>query len=241
MRAPLRPSGLRKRRVVATGRRRARRGGGIVRIGRGAFERAEHDGDVGDGLRHGAGGVLIGGDRNHAVAADAADGGLDGREHVLIGRAENRARGFGADVGGPEIRGGADAGAGPAGGERGASVVGGLARIAARIVGIEAESADRVVVAGHRRGRAGHPVGELGHAGLGDDDGAGVAQVFHQRGVVGRHESVKGERSAGGDDVAGEDVVLERDGDAVQRSANVALGALAIELVGFRRARWDSR
>ena len=35
-------------------------------------------------LRHRPGGVLVGGDRNHAVAADAADRRLDRGEHVLV-------------------------------------------------------------------------------------------------------------------------------------------------------------
>ena len=52
-----------------------------------------------------------------------------------------------------------------------------LARIAPRVVRVEAEPANRVVVGRHRRRLAGHPVRQFGHAGLGDDDGAGLAQV----------------------------------------------------------------
>ena len=68
-------------------------------------------------LRHRARRVLIGGDRDHAVAADAADRRLDADQHGLIGRAEDRAGCLGADVGGPEAGGGADAGARAAGRE----------------------------------------------------------------------------------------------------------------------------
>ncbi len=83
-----------KARVVAAGRRSAGLGRGVVRVGRGALQRAQHDGGIGDGLRHGPGGVLVRGDGDHAVAADAADRGLDGGQHVLVRRAEDRARGF---------------------------------------------------------------------------------------------------------------------------------------------------
>ena len=44
--------------------------------------------------------------------------------------------------------------------------------------GLKRESADRVVVAGHRVRIAGDPVGQLGESGLGDDDRAGIAVRF---------------------------------------------------------------
>ena len=89
---------LQERRVVAVRRRRARARRRIVRIRRRAFQHAEHDRGVGHRPRHRAGGVLIGGNRNHAVAADAAHGRLDADQHVLVGRAQDRSRCFGADV-----------------------------------------------------------------------------------------------------------------------------------------------
>ena len=241
MRAPLRPSAVEELRVVAPRRRRTQAGRRIVRIRRRAFERAEHDRDVAHGLRHRPGGVLVGGDRNHAVAADAADRRLDGGEHVLVGRAQDRPRRFRADVAGPEIRGRADPRARSAGAQRGAAVEGRLARILPRVVRVVALSADRVVVARHRRRRTGHPVGELRHAGLGDDDRAGILQVRRERRLVRRHQLVERERAAGRPHVGRVDVVLQRDRNAVQRTADLALRALPVALVGDLRARRDSR
>ena len=68
---------------------------------------------------------------------------------------------------------------------------------------------------------------------LGDDDGARRDQVLRQSGFIRRHVAGKGERAAGGGHVRGVDVVLERDRNAVQRTAQLALRALAIERVGF--------
>ena len=58
-------------------------------------------------------------------------------------------------------------------------------------------------------------------------------RFFVERRFVGRQEAVKGERAAGGGMSVRQDVVLERDGNAVQRAADLALRALAIALVGF--------
>src|SRR5207302_2852763 len=58
--------------VVAPWRWSALAGRGIVWVGSGAFECTEQDGGVGHGLGHGPGGVLIGGNGNDTVAADAA-------------------------------------------------------------------------------------------------------------------------------------------------------------------------
>ena len=240
MRAPFSPPASQELRVVASRRRRAGRRRRIVGIGRRALERAEHDRRVGDRARHRSGGVVIGGDRNHAVAADAADRRPDADQHVRVRRADDRAAGVGADVGRPETRGGADAGARSAGLQRRAAVERRLARIGPRIVRVVAEAADRVVVARHRVRRAGDPVGELGQPGLGDDDRAGVAQVLRQRRLVRRHVAGERQRAAGRRHVGGVDVVLQRDRDAVQRTAQLAGGALAIERVGLlERARVD--
>ena len=85
--------------------------------------------------------------------------------------------------------------------------------------GIEREAAERVVVGGHRRG---HPVGQLGHRRLGDDDRARLAEVLGQRRLVRRHQPGKRQRAAGGRHVRGVNVVLERDRDAVQRTADAS-------------------
>ena len=91
-------------------------------------------------------------------------------------------------------------------------------------------NATGVVVADHGRGSAGGPVGEFGEGGFGDDDGAGVAEVFNEGGVVGRDQVFKGEGAAGGGEAAGEDVVFEGDGDAVQQAQVLELRAKEIPL-----------
>jgi hypothetical protein len=89
---------------------------------------------------------------------------------------------------------------------------------------------------------AGDPVGELGESRLRDDDRARGFQVLRQRGFVGRDIAGEHQRAAGRRHVGGVDVVLERDRDAVQRSAELALRALAIERVGLgERVRIDGQ
>jgi hypothetical protein len=112
-----------------------------------------------------------------------------------------------------------------------------LARIAPRVVRIHGMARQRVVVAGHV---VVHPVGQLRHAGLGDDHRARLSQHLSERGFVGRTQAVEGEHAAGRRHVDGVDVVLQRDRDAVQRSAHQAPRPLAIALVGLaQRARVD--
>ena len=67
-----------------------------------------------------------------------------------------------------------------------------------------------------------------------------IAQVLRQRGVVRRDEIHERQRPAGGRQIGGLDVVLQRDRNAVQRSANLSGRALAIALVRFlQRIRID--
>ena len=94
--------------VEAVAGRQARRGGRILRIKAG--DDAEHDRGIGDGPRERAGGVLIRGDRNDAVAADQADRRLDADQAVGRSRAEDRAGRFRADPDGGEVRGDGDPG-----------------------------------------------------------------------------------------------------------------------------------
>ena len=158
--------------------------------------------------------------------------GLIAGEHVLVRRAEDRSRRLAADVAGPEIRRRADPRARAAGLQRGPAVERRLARILARVVRVVALAADGVVVGRHRRRRAGDEVGQLAHAGLRDDDRAGVDEVLGQRRVVGRRQVLERQRAAGGAHERGVHVVLQRDRNAVQRPANPARRALAIALGG---------
>ena len=54
-----------------------------------------------------------------------------------------------------------------------------------------------------------------------------------QRRLVRRDEPGKGQRAAGGRHVGGVNVVLERDRDTVQRTADASGAALAVALVGL--------
>ena len=104
------------------------------------------------------------------------------------------------------------------------------ARVATRVVGVEAVAAQRAVVAGHA---GGGEVGQFGEDGLGEDHRAGLAQVRGERRVVGRDEALEGHRPAGGWQVGRVDVVLERDRDAVQRPAHLPGLALGVEPIGL--------
>ena len=105
-----------------------------------------------------------------------------------------------------------------------------VARIAARVVGVQAVAAQPAVVAGHA---GGGEVGQFGEHRLGEDHRAGLAQVRGERRVVGRDVALEGHRPAGGRQVGGVDVVLERDRNAVQRPAHLAGLALGVEPVGL--------
>jgi hypothetical protein len=79
----------------------------------------------------------------------------------------------------------------------------------------------------------GDEVRQLGQGRLGDDHGAGLAQISRQRGVVRHHQALERDRAPGGRHVGGMDVVLQRNRDAVQRAAHLAGPPLAIEAIGF--------
>ncbi len=68
---------------------------------------------------------------------------------------------------------------------------------------------------------------------FGDNDRAGRAQVFGQRGLIGRHQMFESKRTTGGAHVRGLDIVLQRNRDAVQRPAYAAVRALAVQSIGF--------
>ena len=87
------------------------------------------------------------------------------------------------------------------------------------MVGVDGLAADGLVAA----------AGELSHRGLPENHGTGVAERFRDESVVGRHRVPEDGRSVGRRHVDGVDVVLEQDGDAVQRPARPSAPALGIE------------
>src|SRR5207248_3019133 len=84
----------------------------VVRVEAG--EDAQQRRGVGHRPRHRAGGVLAGGDRHDPVAADEPERGLDADDHVLAGRAEDRARRLSSDADRGEVVADGDAGTEPA-------------------------------------------------------------------------------------------------------------------------------
>ena len=106
-------------------------------------------------------------------------------------------------------------------------------RVATRIIRVEAEAGERVVVARHLVRRSGHEVRELREPGLRDDDRARIAQIPGDRRLVGRHVVRECESPAGGWKMRGLDVVLERDRNPVQGSTYHAGGAFGVERRGL--------
>jgi len=64
---------------------------------------------------------------------------------------------------------------------------------------------------------------------LPDDDGAGVAQLFHHERVTSGLEAIERQRPARGRHVGGRVIVLDHDGDAVERTADVTRAPLGVE------------
>ena len=107
---------------------------------------------------------------------------------------------------------------------------------AGEVVRVAAVAEDGVVAGRHRRR---HPVRQFGQRRLGDDDGAGLAQLPHERGFIGRPQVPERERAAGRRHVERLDVVLDGDRNAVQRPSSAALAPFAVACIGVRRARSD--
>ena len=72
-----------------------------------------------------------------------------------------------------------------------------------------------------------------------DDDCAGGAQARDECGVALRVDAVECERTGcGGHTVAGGDVVLEEDGDALQRAGWGACAGLSVQAAGNLQGVW---
>src|SRR5204862_5512380 len=96
-----------------------------------------------------------------------------------------------------------------------------------RVAGLAAATAP----AARRVGRA--EVGPLAQVRLADDTSAGLSQTLRDEGVLRGPRADERERAGRGLHAVGRaDVVLDEDGDAVQRPAHAPLFALAVERVG---------
>ena len=202
-------------------RQRARR---VARVGAG--DRLQLGRSVGDGAGHRTGGVLRGGDRHDPEAAHEADGRPQADYSLRRRRADDRARGLGADRGGGQ-RG---RGGGRRAGGRAARVLVGVERV--QHLPAEAGVAARIAV--------GDEVGELAEVGLAEDHGARRAQTRDHRRVLGRDRALERDGAGRGRQARDVEVVLHQHRDAVQRPARSGLGALEVEQRGVgQRVRVD--
>src|SRR5262245_65400832 len=115
-----------------------------MRVGSAAFKRSHENGGIGDVFRHWAGGVMVGGQRNDPVTADAADGRPKPNQHVLVRWADDRSPRVAADVRCPEIRSRSDSRTGSSWRQHRPAVKVRLARTGARVVGVVSETTDSV-------------------------------------------------------------------------------------------------
>ena len=107
----------------------------------------------------------------------------------------------------------------------------------ARAAGIAVERVRVAALAAARAPAAGGlhpaPVGPLAHVGLGQQHRAGGAQLLRHERVLRRDRALERQRAGGRrHPIVRVEVVLQRDRDAVQRSAHLAGLALRVELVG---------
>ena len=222
---PRQSVGVEIRRVVAQPVRLGVRGGRIPRVGTG--QHPQHDRGVAHGARHRSRGVLAVRDRDDAGAADEADRRLDADDAVGRPRADDRPVGLRADRRRNE-----------AGSHRDRRPRARSAGVPVEGVGIAALAAARAPAA-RRAGRA--EVGPFAQVRLADEPGARLAQAPGHEGVLGGNRPPERERPRRGrHPIRGADVVLEKDGDPVQRSAGArgvtrvveGVRARAVERVG---------
>jgi hypothetical protein len=72
------------------------------------------------------------------------------------------------------------------------------------------------------------PEGELGQVELADEDAPRLSKPRHHGGVLGRHVAAEEGRARGGEDARGVELILHREGNAMQRPAPLALRRLAL-------------
>ena len=162
---------------------------------------------------HGPGLVERGGERDQAVAADAAVRRLHADRAGDRGRLADRAAGVGADRERRLER-----------GDRGRRAAAGAAGDAVQVPRVVGRPEGRVL------GRGAH--GELVHVGLAEDHHAGLAQPAHHRRVVRRPPALEDPRPAGRRHALGGDDVLERQRYAGQRAELLARAAPGVDPSG---------
>ena len=173
----------------------------------------ESKGGVGHGAGYGADGVNRPASPIHAVAADPAPSGPQAGQAAVGRRAANGAAGILAQGSGAKKAGGSRPGAGA-----------GSAGIPFQIPGI----AGRAIV-----GTDGIAHSELAHIELAQQDGPGLPQAGHYRGIGLRDKVGPDFRGVAGEDSPGVDLILDRYRDAVERPAILPPGDFRPGLAGF--------
>ncbi|OUE08748.1 hypothetical protein CMsap09_07355 [Clavibacter michiganensis] len=209
--------------VPLAGARRLGEGGPGVGEGRGVAgvvpaDDVVHERGVEHRAGHGADLVEARRERDGAVAADAAVGGLDADGAGHGGGLPDGAARVGAERDGRLERG--DRGRGSA----------------ARAAG-DAVEVPRVVGGPEGGVLGGGAHGELVHVGLAQRHEARGAEAPHDGGVVGRGPALQHARAGGGRHVDGAEDVLDGDGDAREGAERSAVGALGVDLGGAPERR----
>jgi len=187
-------------------------GGVPGRVGRGGVGRvpprqhAEQQRGIGDRARDGACRVLAVRDRQDALPADQAHGGLQADHPIDRRRAQDAAVGLGAHADGRQV-----------GGYRHRAARAGAAGIAVQCIGVAGLSAASAPARGRMRRTE---IGPLAQVGLAEDHRAGLAQAPHQERVPAGPEILQRQRARGSGHGYGVDVVLQQYRDAVQRAAH---------------------
>ena len=186
-------------------------------------ERLEDHGRVPNGARDRPAVIEGEGERHDASNRHQAVGGLETHGAAVRRGRANRAAGIRPERGVAE---------------RGRHRGGGTARRPARIPIQRPRVAHRTEVTG-RGGAAG---GELVKVGLANQHRTCLLQAAGHLGVLAGDAIVEHRAGRGGPDARGVDVVLERDGNAVERAANLAGTTLLVERPGFgQRAVGEDR
>ena len=174
--------------------------------------------EAADGVLHGAAdgacGILRQGIGHDARTGDQADGGTDADQAVGGGGGTDGIDGIGAQPDDADIAG--DGGAGAAGGAAGG---------AGGVIGVYRLP--------HYRADGLAPDGEFVQVGLGQNQRAGLPQLFGHKGVLIRYPALQRNAAGGGGHIGGIEVILQHHGDAVQGAAQGVV-LLHIGIKGIR-------
>ncbi len=202
--------------VVTSGARGAPLRRRIARVDAG--HRAEEQRRVGDGSGHGSRGVLAVRNGNNPAAAHETNRRLDADQSVGAGWTDDGPVGLGADANRRKI-----------GGNRRPGTRARSARVAIEVVGVLHKSPAAAPPARRMRRPEVRPLAQVR---LAENHDAGRAEALHHERVARRLRALERERSRGcHHPVGGVDVVLDQDGNAVQRPARTLGSPFRVERI----------